>query len=106
MKVKHPALASTLEMVLRPSQFVRADVESAGRGDVVVATASDTSPLACRSLAERGVKVVVLTSTGSTKERAAYETAGAFRYLEMTADASALVEAVAAAAMAESPALP
>ncbi len=71
-----------------------ADVEP---GDVVVATTQDASLEECQSLADRGVGVVILASRTSDVERQRYLAAGAYRFLEMTADATALTSAVDAA---------
>jgi DNA-binding NarL/FixJ family response regulator len=61
---------------------------------VVVTTTADTSPDACRVLSHHGSRVVVLSSSLTRNEQSEYLGAGAVQCLEMTADATALVDAV------------
>ncbi len=65
-------------------------------GDVVITTTADTSPARCRQLVEEGARVVVLAANRTEASESRFLLAGAERYLEMSADASPLVDAVSA----------
>jgi hypothetical protein len=88
--IGHAALAAALGAIF--GDYTAVDRPSCEH--VVVTTTADISPDACRVLSHQGSRVVVLSSSLTSNERSEYLGAGAVECLEMTADATALVDAV------------
>jgi hypothetical protein len=97
--IGHRGLSSTLQKSL--DGLVSQGEAPPAHGDVVVSTTADISPNMCRGFAKDGVRVVVIAIRHDPAHRQAYEDAGAYRYLEMFADAHALSAAVKAAIAVE-----
>jgi hypothetical protein len=94
--ISHTPLLSIVRAILEGRGQIVGPDSSDGQiaGDVVVTTTADTSPAACRELAGAGARVVVLTPVATGTERSRYRLAGAADYVEMTADATSLLDVV------------
>lgn len=93
--IKHPTLAAAVRLALQSQLSAEgAAAGPAAFGDAVVTTTMETSPLACQALTECGTRVVVLTPLATSLERQKYAQAGAAKYLEMSGNVSALLEAL------------
>lgn len=71
-------------------------LEEAGPGAIVVATPSVVSVHACRELARRGVRVIILCPIARPNERHDYLEAGAAAYVPMSVEGTELYEALRA----------
>lgn len=91
--IKHRGLLSAVCATFGGSSVLETP-NDAECGDLVITTTQDTPPEGCLALSARGIHVVVLASHPKDSERARYELSGVARYIDMTADAEALVNAV------------
>ena len=95
--ISHPPLFTVVRAVLTGGGHAVAPDSSDDEvavGDLIVTTASDTPPAACRKLSAGGARVVVLSIMATRADRSRYALAGAAGYLEMTADAASLLGTV------------
>jgi ornithine cyclodeaminase/alanine dehydrogenase-like protein (mu-crystallin family) len=94
--ISHAPLSSALRTFLVSRASIIATDGEVAHSDVVITTTADISPAACRQLVGAGARIVVLATNRTDASESRYLLAGADHYLEMSADATPLVNAIIA----------
>jgi hypothetical protein len=95
--VLQAAVLSLLRRITLDAEAVPAEFESLCRGDVAVTSTTDCTLARCAALAHDGVKLIVLATLPSERQRELYLGAGAVAYLPMALEHGPLAEAIRSA---------
>ncbi len=89
------ALQARIERSTNGTRIVAdGSVESATKGDVLIATPADCPDVECHLLTQRGVAVIILAPVVRQSERERYLRAGASSFIPMLVDSGELVHAI------------